>query len=621
MDGAGYLIEAALRLQGRAGSPQTFGAQRPRTDGIGLRVAIGYEEEALARVCLESARELILGAAKGVPYDVEAEIGRLRELAGDVLLGPTTATVIAAARARDIPVRRLIPGRSLFQLGHGSRLCRIYASATDRTGVVSQAASTDKELTKELLRGLGLPVPEGRPAMDAEDAWEAAREIGTPVVVKPRDFDYGHGISLDLTTREQVIAAYAAARERSDGVLVERFIKGDDHRVLVIDGRVVAVSRRRPPQVVGDGRTTIAGLVEQVNADPRRGIEATSHLRIVRLGETELATLAEQGYEPGSIPPSGVRILIRRNSHLRDGGSMTDETDRVHPRIAEQAAEAAHVLGIDIAGLDIVAEDLTKTLEEQGGAILEVNASPGFDLHIAPWASHPRPVGEAVVASLFPVGEMGRIPIVAVLGGAGASAVSRMIARFLVAEGKRVGLASAEGLFVNDRRVTPRPSHRFDGARDLLSNPAVDLVVLEISRASLFHDGLAFNRCEVAVILDERDALSPSPHPPIDASHCLARTVSETGALVVAADAPSSDAIVSSCKSPRVIRFGAGSSRAVLAREGQVVSVEGDREEVLGPLDSGSADATLAAVAAAIALGLSRDRIRLILEEAANRRS
>ncbi len=598
--------------------------KRP-AEGPTAWVAFTYDEEGLARACLQSARDLCVAAVEGVPPDIEAEVAQLRELAKEILIGPTTAAVIAAARARDIPVRRLLPDRSLFQLGQGARLHRIYGSATDRTGIISQAVSQDKGLSKELLWGVGLPVPGGRAVVDAEDAWVAACEIGVPVVVKPRDYDFGHGIGLNLTTRPQILDAYVAARERSEGVLVERFVPGDDHRVLVVDGRVVAVSRRKPPSVVGDGTSTIASLVEQVNADPRRGAEPTSHLRIIRLEETELATLAEQGYHPDSVPDAGRRVLIRKNSHLRNGGSMTDETDRIHPKTAAQAVEAARVLGIDVAGLDIVAVDIARPLDEQGGAILEVNASPGFDLHIAPWASHPRPVGEAFIASLFPEGETGRIPLIAVLGDAGATATARIISLMFQKAGRQTALGSAEGIFVGGRTLSTRPGNRFEGARDLLANPAVEAAVFEVTTAGVIEEGLAFDRCDAAVVIGggrgEGDALAT------DAAHCLVRTAASTGAVVLEADDPSAAALASSENVETIYFSRSGrndviaahldrAGRAVFCRDGAIVLAQGNQEEILvspGKPSHPSDESLLAALAAGWAIGLPRDVLAAVV--------
>jgi cyanophycin synthetase len=614
------LVGLATRLQTLAGSPKGFtGVARP-AGGRAARVAFAYEEEGLARACLEAARTLCTAAAAGLPYDLESEVKRLREIAGELAPGPTTAAILAAARARDIPVRRLLPGRSLYQLGHGARLRRIYASTTDRTGVVDQAVSQDKELTKQVLRGIGLPVPEGRAAVDAEDAWAAASEIGPPVVVKPRDYDYGHGIGLNLTTREQVLAAYGAARERSEGVLVERFVPGDDHRVLVIGGRVVAVARRRPPSVVGDGRSTITELVARVNADPRRGVDATSLLRVLRLGEVELATLADQGYGPGSVPPAGAQVLIRRNSHLRDGGTVTDETDHIHPSVAAQAVEAARVLGLDVAGVDIVALDLGQPLEAQGGAILEVNAGPGFDLHIAPWASHPRPVGEAFIASLFPGAETGRIPIVAVTGGAGAPAASRLISDALQRAGRRAGLACADGSFLGSRRLTAGDGTRFEAVRDLLANPSVEAAVCEVTRPALLGEGLAFDHCDVVVILGTGPAGAST-----EVECCLVGTVPADGIVVLrAGDAPAEALGTSGTgrvvyfspdgRHEAVVRHRSGSGRAVYHRDGVIYRAHGDEEDALASSAGVPDEAVLAAVAAAWAMDLPPDAVKSLAE-------
>ncbi|MFO0906905.1 MAG: acetate--CoA ligase family protein [Isosphaeraceae bacterium] len=604
LDAASVLLFLATRLQGVCGASVGFSSV-DHSNGAGLaRIAFAYEEEELARECLQAAETLIAAAAAGEAIDLNGEVARLRDVAAELLPGPTSAAIVRAARARGIPVRRLLPDKSLYQLGQSAKLRRIYGSTTDRTRVVDQCVSQDKELTKAILHGIGLPVPQGRAAADPEYAWAAAQEIGLPVVVKPRDFDYGHGIGLNLTSREQVVAAYHVARERSGGVLVERFVPGDDHRVLVIDGRVVAVSRRRPPRIVGDGVSTIAELVDRVNADPRRGVEPTSHLRVIRLGEVERATLADQGYAPSAVLPAGISAVLRRNSHLRNGGSMTDETDRIHPRVAAQAVEAAGVLGLDVAGLDIVADDLREPLESQGGAILEVNAGPGFDLHIAPWASHPRPVAEELLASLYPGAETGRIPIVAVASCAGAAAAARRIAEMFERAGKRAGLACADGSFVGKRRLAARDGLRHASVRSLLANTSVEALVCEVLPQSLREEGLPFERCDLLVIPDaEGDALSA------DVARCLLGVVDPAGAVVVHERHPFMETLIASA-GRRVFLVREGGSIALPEQDAEnprrrVKEIYRRTRGAAEPLPSEPADdAALAAVAAALALEL-----------------
>src|SRR5579875_145213 len=423
------LCDVTLELQRLAGSPVQVG--RLRREGNGLfRVAIEFEEEELGRACLETARQLILAALAEHPVDIAAELSRLRDLANEVRLGPSTAAIVRAARQRGIPARRLNSG-SLVQLGHGFRQRRICAAETDATSAIAEMIAQDKQLTRTLLSAVGVPVPEGRPVADAEDAWRAAQEIGLPVVVKPQYGNHGRGVATNLSTREQVIRAYAAAREEGSSVLVESYIPGDDYRLLVVGGRVVAAARREPAHVIGDGRSTIRELVAEVNCDPRRSDGHATVLSFIKLDAVGLGVLAEQGYTPDSVPPAGQRVLIRRNGNHSTGGTATDVTDRVHPEIAARAVEAAHVVGLDIAGVDVVATDISKPLEEQRGAVVEVNAGPGLRMHLEPSAGQPRPVGEAIVNMLFPQGETGRIPLIAVTGVNGKTTTTRLLAHIL----------------------------------------------------------------------------------------------------------------------------------------------------------------------------------------------
>ncbi|MGH7225331.1 MAG: cyanophycin synthetase family protein, partial [Gemmataceae bacterium] len=313
------LRDVALELQRLSGSPVQFGLVRPASGNDCFRVVIEYEEEELGRVCLETARQMCLAALHGQPFDADTELTRLRDLANDVRLGPSTAAIVRAALRRGIPVRRLNSG-SLVQLGHGSLQRRICTAETDATSAIAETIAQDKQLTRALLRAVGVPVPEGRPVADAADAWAAAEEIGLPVVVKPQYGNHGRGVATNLHTREQVVRAYDAAREEGSSILVESYIPGDDYRLLVIGGRLIAAARREPAHVIGDGRSTITKLVAEVNRDPRRSDGHATVLSFIKLDAVGLAVLSEQGYTPDSVPLAGQRVLIRRNGNLSTGG-------------------------------------------------------------------------------------------------------------------------------------------------------------------------------------------------------------------------------------------------------------------------------------------------------------
>ena len=427
---AHILEHVTIELQTLAGDDVSFGRARETSEDGVYKVAIEYLEEDLARACLAKGRELCLAAVHDRPFDVAAEVEALRSYAQKVRFGPSTGAIVEAARRRGIPIRRMTKD-SMVMLGHGSRQRRIVASETDRTGAIAEAIAQDKDLTRELLRAVGVPVPEGRPVDDAEDAWAAAEELEGPVVVKPQFGNQGRGVATDLRTRDQVFAAFAAASEESSSIMVERFAPGADHRILVVGGKMVAASRREPAQVVGDGRSTIAELVAAVNRDPRRSDGHATALSKIALDAIAKAVLSEQGYATESIPTAGARVLCRRNANLSTGGTAADVTDRVHPEVAARAIDAARVIGLDVAGVDIVALDVARPLEDQGGVIVEVNAGPGLRMHLEPSSGTPRAVGEAILDLMFPKGQDGRIPIASVTGVNGKTTTTRLIAHIL----------------------------------------------------------------------------------------------------------------------------------------------------------------------------------------------
>lgn len=337
------LVDITLHLQSRTDLQVSFGKVMPSSETGVLRLIIQFDEETVARAAFDLARRLIDAALHGRAMDVNAAIENLRELAHDVCLGPSTRSMVDAARLRGIPVRRLTEG-SLVQLGWGSMQKKILAAATSQTSAIAEDIVQDKDLTRRLLNEVGLPVPQGRPVRSAEDAWNAANEIGLPVVVKPRDGNQGRGVALNLFTREQVIKAYEAAKEESDSVLVEQFAEGEDYRVLVIGKQLIAASRRQPAHVIGDGVQTIQELIAEKNRDPRRAADHAAALSKIRIDAVAMQVLAEQDVTPDSVPAKGRMILIRRNANLSTGGTAADCTPEVHPTICAAAVEAAQTV-------------------------------------------------------------------------------------------------------------------------------------------------------------------------------------------------------------------------------------------------------------------------------------
>lgn len=380
----GHILEhIVLELQALAGSDCGFGRTRESNEEGIYKVVFEYQDETLGRAALEAGRELCLAAINDQPFDVAATIKRLRSVYENSRLGPSTGAIVNAATQRGIPIIRLSEG-SLIQFGWGSKQRRILASETDRTTAMAETIAQDKNLTRSLLQSIGVPVPEGRHVESAADAWEAATEIGLPVVVKPQYGNQGRGVATNLRTQEQVLAAYAAAREESSDIIVEKHVSGGDFRLLIVGDKLIAASQRQAAQITGDGRRTIQSLVDEVNSDPRRGEDHATCLSKIPLDAISLQVLAEQSYTLDSIPPAGQQVLVRRNANLSTGGTAADVTDFVHHEIAARAIEAARMVGLDVAGVDVVCENIGRPLEQQGGVIVEVNASPGLRMHLQP---------------------------------------------------------------------------------------------------------------------------------------------------------------------------------------------------------------------------------------------
>ena len=494
---------AALGLQAQAGCPVTFSRTTQTLDPGVYQVVVEYSEEAVGRLAFELAEALCQAALTGAAFDTENALRRLRELDEDVRLGPSTGSIVYAAVARNIPYRRLTEG-SMVQFGWGSKQRHIQAAETDRTSAVAEAIAQDKELTKTLLHAAGVPVPVGRPVNDAEDAWTAACEIGIEngiaVVVKPQDGNQGKGVTVNLSTREQVAAAYAVALRISDEVMVERYLQGQDHRILVVGDKVAAAARREPPMVIGDGVRTVRQLVDQVNSDPRRGEGHATSLTKIRFDDIAIARLAEDGLTADSVPTKGMCVVLRNNANLSTGGTATDVTDDVHPDFAARAVAAAQMLGLDIAGVDIVCSNVLTPLEEQGGGIVELNAAPGLRMHLQPSFGKGRAVGEAIVASMFADGDDARIPLVAVAGTNGKTTTVRLIASILASQGHRVGMTSTDGVYIQDKRIDSGDCSGPKSARNVLMHPDVDAAVLETARGGVLREGLGFDRCDVAIV-------------------------------------------------------------------------------------------------------------------------
>ncbi len=632
-----HLLErVVVALHALVESPVAFSRTMPPSDQGDARVIVEYREEEVARSAFDTARSLIDAAIYDRPIDVPAAIVRIRNLDQQVRLGPSTGSIVRAAKARGIPARRLNEG-SLIQFGWGSRQHRILAAETDRTSAIGESIAQDKELTKRLLKSVGVPVPEGRPVRDADEAWSVACEIGPPVVVKPQYGNQGRGVAVNLTTREQVSAAFEAALQEGSSIMVEKYAPGSDHRLLVVGDSLVAAARREPPLVVGDGVRTIAELVDDVNSDPRRGENHSTSLSKLRLDAIGLAVLAEQGHTAETVLPAGTIAVLRRNANLSTGGTAADITDLVHPDVAARAVDAARVVGLDIAGVDVICCDVSVPLEEQGGVIVEVNAAPGLRMHLEPSAGKPRPVGEAIIATMFPDGENGRIPVVSVSGTNGKTTTTRLIAHLFRTTGKRVGMTCTDGIYLNDRRIDVGDCSGPKSARAVLLNPQVDAAVLETARGGILREGLGFDYCNAAVVtnIGEGDHLGLAGIETAEQLAAIKRTIVEnvgaTGSAVLNAADPMTVAMAPYCPGsviffardaahPLLSAHRARGGRAVFVHNDAIVRAEGSWEARIVPLsqvpltESGrigfQVDNVLASVGAAWACGLSGDTIR-----------
>jgi len=648
----GHVLEhIVIELLNLAGMPTGFGQTRSTSRRGVYRMVFRARDEQVARVALQQGHALIMAAINDEPFDVKAAVELVREQIDDCYLGPSTASIVNAATDRGIPHIRLNEG-NLVQLGYGAAQRRIWTAETDKTSAIAEGIAGNKDLTKTLLKACGVPVPEGEVVDSPEAAWDAAEDIGVPVVVKPLDGNHGRGVSLELTERADIEAAYKVAEAEGSDVIVERFIPGDEHRVLVVGGKVVAAARGESLWIVGNGRDPVTKLIDdQLNSDPRRGEAEEFPLETIILERepTMRLLLERQGLDGSSVPAEGQRVLVQRN-----GNVAIDCTDDVHPDVAYQCGLAARVVGLDIAGIDLVVQDISKPLAAQRGAIVEVNAGPGLLMHLKPAEGLPRPVGKAIADHLFDETETGRVPIVGVAGSVGTSQIARLIAWLLHLSGKHVGLACRDGLFLGTRRVEAGERAHFAAGQRLLMNREVNAVVLENGAASILNDGLAYDRCAVGVVTDLLGAEPPVA--PALAEHDIHEPEQMFKVLRTQIDVVLADGVgVLNAADPRlvemadlcdgeVIFYDTDHANPVLvahrAKGGRTVSVDG-HHVVLGhnghvmvpcadlngaaarrlastaadqPLSGASVRSLLAAVAAAWALGISPELIGAGLE-------
>jgi cyanophycin synthetase len=580
----------------------------------------------VGRAALNLGRDLLMAAINNTPFDVTSSVDQLHAMVDDLCLGPSTSHIVDAAISRSIPFIRLSES-NLVQLGYGAAQRRIWTAETDQTSAIAEEIACDKDLTKTLLEACGVPVPRGALVRSAEAAWEAAQSIGTPVVIKPLDGNHGRGVSLDLRTESEVHAAYDLALHQGDAssVIVEKHIHGNEHRLLVVDSKVVAAAAGDALWIEGDGVSDIDQLARsQINTDPRRGEGEKFPLNLVKPSESGeiILELDRVGLTPRSVPAQGRKVLIQRN-----GNVAFDVTDKVHPSIAQAATLSARVVGLDIAGIDMVLQDISQPLQAQGGAVVEVNASPGLLAHLHPAEGEGQPVGQAIVSHLFRAGQEGRIPVVGITGTQRTGRIARLVAWLIHISGKRVGLACSEGLYLGARQVEADDCARWEAGQRVLMNRSVQAAVIENPSAHILGEGLAYDKCAVGLVTDVtwQPALRDFDIQDTEQTFKVARTqvdvVLPSGCAVLNAADAQADALAELCDG-RVMFYGLDANlpalaahrdageRVVFLRDGAIELARGATVlarlplSMLKPAKAAQPEMVMAAVAVAWALDI-----------------
>ena len=632
----GHILEhVSLELQNLAGMPGGFGKARETPIRGVYKVVIRAWHEDVTRACLEAGRELVMAAIQDRPFDVAANVERLREMAEHKLLGPSTGCIVEAATSKErrIPAIRMLGAGNLVQLGYGVRSRRIWTAETDRTSAIAETISRDRDLARTLLQSCGVPIPEGCLVEDASEAWDAAEDIGVPVVVKPADGDHGRSVFTNLMTREEIESACATIVAEGGGALIESYVRGSEYRLLIVGGKLIAAARGEKLTVVGDGKSTVAELIDtQINTSPEYALERVS----LKDHPQALQEVAHQGFAPDSVPPMGREVVI-----IRTGNHTRDITDLVHPRVAATASLAARIVGLDVAGVDLVCEDISQPLEAQGGAIIGVSAGPSLLMHIKPAEGEARPVGKAIVDHLFPNGDDGRIPLVGVTGSYGKTTVSRILARLLTLSGKHTGLACGDGIYLDRRQSEKGDCANWKSANRILMNRAIEAAVFENGSDTILSEGLAYDRCQVGVVTNidigrhTGRYYIETPEHVFNVLRTQIDLVLPKGAAVLNAKEPMLVEMAPLCDGeviyfaldpqlPAIAEHLGRGKRAVIVRYGQIMLASDQGEVALArlsdvPLTEGGKNTMqveniLAAVAAAWALDVSLDVMRTGIE-------
>jgi cyanophycin synthetase len=496
----GHVIEhIALELQSLAGMETGFGRTREtKTSGI-YNVVFSYIEETVGVYAAEASVRIAEQLITGEDYDIENDIMTMKEMRERERFGPSTASIVEEAVARKIPFIRLNKS-SLVQLGYGVNQVRFRATMTAKTSSIAVDLAGNKDETKRILQEQAIPVAKGLTISTNEDLEIALDQIGFPLVFKPLNGNHGKGATINVNSKEEAIAAFAYAQKYSHRVIVERFITGHDFRVLVIDNRMVAAAQRVPAHIVGDGINTVNRLIEIENSDPRRGYGHENVLTEIGIDRDTLDLLDKKGYALDSIPKKSEIVYLKSTANLSTGGTSIDVTDLVHPQNVFMCERIARVIGLDICGIDIMAKNLTELLTDNGGVVLEVNAAPGFRMHLAPSEGLPRNVAAPVIDMLYPPGKSARIPIIAVTGTNGKTTTTRLIAHIVKNNGYRVGFTTTDGVYIQNSMLLKGDTTGPVSAEFVLKDPTVEFAVLETARGGILRSGLGFGHCDIAVI-------------------------------------------------------------------------------------------------------------------------
>ncbi len=496
----GHIIEhIALEIQTLAGMDVGFGRTRGYGEEGVYNVVFAYMEEKVGRYAAKASVEICEALIKGEDYDMADDLQRMREIREAERLGPSTGSIVQEAANRGIPWIRLNK-YSLCQLGYGANQKRIQATVTSETSSIGVELACDKEDTKYLLEQAEVEVPKGDIIKRERSLKEACQYVGFPLVIKPIDGNHGRGITVDINSYEEALEAFHAAKEVSNSVIVEKYITGEDYRLLVINNVMVAAAKRTPAHVIGDGKSSIQELIDQVNEDPRRGYGHEKVLTQITVNDLTKSIIKSKGYQLDTVIDKDEVLILKDTANLSTGGTAEDITDIVHPANVSMVERISKIIDLDICGVDIMTTDITKPLSETGGAVLEVNAGPGFRMHLAPTSGLPRNVAAPVIDKLFPQGNTGRIPIVAVSGTNGKTTTTRLIAHMAKMRGFRVGYTTSDGVYIQNRLLMTGDCTGPASSEFVLKDPTVNFAVLECARGGLLRAGLGFKNCDIGIV-------------------------------------------------------------------------------------------------------------------------